>query len=63
VKEFLSREGLPFTDRNVEEDHDAYTELVQLGFRTVPLTVIGPRFIKGFDEQALRDAIEAYGEP
>ena len=62
MKEFLSREGLPFTDRNVEEDHDAYTELVQLGYRTVPLTVIGRRFIKGFDEPALRDAIEACGE-
>ena len=62
MKEFLSREGLPFTDRNVEEDHHAYTELVQLGYRTVPLTVIGSRYIKGFDEQALRDALEAYGE-
>jgi hypothetical protein len=46
-----------FRDKNVEADHDAYTELVNLGFRTVPLTVIGPRFIKGFDEQALRDAL------
>jgi hypothetical protein len=62
VKEFLSREAVPFTDRNVEEDHDAYTELVQLGYRTVPLTVIGSRYIKGFDEEALRDAIEAYRE-
>jgi glutaredoxin len=62
VKEFLSREGLPFTDKNVEEDHHAYAELAQLGYRTVPLTVIGPRFIKGFDEQALRDAIDAIGE-
>ena len=62
MKEFLSREAVPFKDRNVEEDHDAYTELVQLGFRTVPLTVIGSRYIKGFDEQALRDAIAAFGE-
>jgi glutaredoxin len=62
VKEFLSREGLPFTDKNVEEDHDAYTELVQLGYRTVPLTVIGPRFVKGYDEQALRDALDACEE-
>ena len=58
----LSRAGLPFTDRNVEEDHEAYTELVRLGFRTVPLTVIGSRFIKGFDQQALLDAIASGGE-
>ena len=62
MKEFLSRAGLPFTDKNVEEDHDAYTELLQLGYRTVPLTAIGSRYIKGFDEQALRDAIDASGE-
>ncbi len=63
MKEFLSRAGYTFTDKNVEEDHEAYAELVELGFRTVPLTVIGPRFIKGFDEQALRDAIDTFGEP
>jgi glutaredoxin len=62
VKEFLSHEGYPFTDRNVEEDHEAYSELVALGFRTVPLTVIGARFIKGFDELALRDALDAFDE-
>lgn len=62
MKEFLSRERLPFTDKNVEEDHDAYTELVQLGYRTVPLTVIGPRLVKGYDEQALRDALDACEE-
>jgi glutaredoxin len=61
VKEFLSRAGLPFTDKNVEEDHDAYTELLKLGYRTVPVTVIGSRFIKGFDERALRNAIGAAG--
>ena len=63
MKEFLSRAGVPFTDKNVEEDHDAYTELVQLGYRTIPLTVIGSRFIKGFDERALQAAIDAAGGP
>jgi glutaredoxin len=62
VKEFFSRAGYPFTDRNVEEDHQAYVELVELGYRTVPLTVVGTRFIKGFDEQALRDALDAFDE-
>ena len=62
MKEFLSREGRSFKDKNVEEDHDAYTELVKLGFRTVPLTVIGARFIKGFDEHALRAALDDAGE-
>jgi glutaredoxin-like protein NrdH len=59
VKEFLSREGAAFDVKNVEEDHDAYTELLALGVRTVPLTVIGTKRIKGFDPAALQQALEA----
>lgn len=58
MKEFLSRAGYDFTVRNVDEDHSAYTELLSLGVRTVPLTVIGDRQIKGFDEAALRQALD-----
>jgi glutaredoxin len=57
VKEFLSREGHRFEVRNVEEDDAAYDELLALGFRAVPITVIGARTIKGFDEPALRAAL------
>ena len=45
--------------KNVEEDHDAYTELLALGVRTVPLTIIGTERIKGFDPAALRQALES----
>lgn len=58
MKEFLSRAGYDFTVRNVDEDHDAYTDLLALGARTVPLTVIGDRQIKGFDEAAFRQALD-----
>jgi glutaredoxin len=54
VKEFLSREGYPFTLKNVEEDGAAYDELVALGFRAVPVTVVNGVPIKGFDEPAFR---------
>jgi hypothetical protein len=59
VKEFLSRAGAAFTVKNVEEDDDAYDELIALGFRVVPLTVIGSRMIKGYDAAALTDALAA----
>jgi glutaredoxin len=59
VKEFLSRERHEFIARNVDEDDAAYDELIALGFRTIPLTVIGPHTIKGFDEPALRAALRA----
>lgn len=63
MKEFLSRAGRSFTVRNVDDDDDAYRELMALGIRRVPVTVIGGGrvTIKGFDPQALRDALEPNG--
>lgn len=57
VKAWLSRAGVDFVVRDVEEDESAYDELIALGYRTVPLTVIGGRAVKGFDEPALREAL------
>jgi glutaredoxin len=57
VKEFLSREQQAFTVRNVEDDEAAYEELMAMGFRVVPVTIINGRVIKGFDEPALREAL------
>jgi hypothetical protein len=61
VKEFLSREGRAFVVKNVEEDDQAYRDLLALGFRVVPVTTIGSQAIKGFNEQRLRDALTAFG--
>jgi glutaredoxin len=60
VKEFLSRAAVPFTAFNVDEDEKAYDDLIARGFRTVPVTVIGNRVVKGFDADALTAAIEAW---
>jgi len=59
VKAWLSRQRVPFTAYNVDEDDRAYDELIARGFRTIPVTVIGDRIVKGFDEAALREAIDA----
>jgi glutaredoxin len=59
VKEFLSREGYAFVEKNVEEDEMAYSELIAMGVRTIPLTVIADRRVKGYDERALREALAA----
>jgi Glutaredoxin len=56
----LSREGLPFTARNVDEDDRAYDELIARGWRTVPVTVFGDQVVKGFDVAALTAAIAAW---
>ena len=57
MKEFLSRAGYAFTAKNVDEDDAAYDELIALGFRTIPVTIIGNQRIKGFDEPKLREAL------
>jgi glutaredoxin len=60
VKELLSREGVPFTAHNVDEDDRAYDALIARGWRTVPVTIIGDHAINGFDEPALMAAIAGW---
>ena len=57
MKEFLSRAGVPFTARNVDEDERAYDDLIARGFRTVPVTIIGDQVITGYDPGALTSAL------
>jgi glutaredoxin-like protein NrdH len=61
VKAWLSREGVPFTVKDVEEDANAYDELIARGFRTVPVTIAGEVAVKGFDESRLRAALTGAG--
>jgi glutaredoxin len=63
VKEFLSRAGVSFVVRDVENDLDAYRDLTARGFRTVPVTLIGDDpsvvAISGFDADALQSALNS----
>lgn len=61
MKEFLSRAGVAFTALNVDEDDRAYDDLLARGFRTIPVTVIGDRVVRGFDPAALTEALAAAG--
>jgi glutaredoxin len=60
VKELLSREAVPFTAHNVDEDEHAYDELIARGFRTVPVTFFDDHGINGYDVPALTAAIAAW---
>jgi glutaredoxin len=57
VKELLSRNAVPFTAYNVDEDDGAYDDLIARGWRTVPVTIIGAHVIKGYDAAALEAAV------
>jgi glutaredoxin len=61
VKEFLSREGHAYDAKNIEDDDRAYDELLALGARSVPVTVIGEHIVTGFDQAALRKALADAG--
>ena len=61
MKEFLSRAGRAYVERNVDTDFDAYDDLLARGWRTVPMTFIGDAAIRGFDESALNTALERDG--
>ena len=61
MKEFLSREGHTFEAKNIEDDDAAYDELLALGARSVPTTVIDGTMITGFDQVRLRAALAAGG--
>ena len=63
MKEFLSRAGRTFEVKNVDDDLDAYNDLIGRGFRAVPVTIIGGIAIKGFDEDALQAALDGLAGP
>jgi glutaredoxin len=60
VKELLSREAVPFTAYNVDEDDRAYDDLIAHGYRTIPVTFFGEQAVKGYDVDALKSAIAAW---
>jgi glutaredoxin len=61
VKEFLSQRDVEFTVRAVDEDDSAYDELLALGYRTIPVTVINGTAVRGYDPSALERALSSGG--
>jgi glutaredoxin len=59
VKEYLSRAGARFTVLNVDEDERAYDALIARGLRSVPVTIVGDRVVRGYDPAALEQALAA----
>ncbi len=53
MKEFLSRKGVPFVEKDVQADWDAMRELLDLEVMSTPATVIGGQVVVGFDRKRL----------
>ncbi len=49
--------GDTYTERNIRTDPDALAHLRQLGYSSVPVTIIGDTVIDGLDIRALQAAL------
>ena len=61
VKVYLSRQEIPFTERNVSLDRESLKSLVAMGYRTTPVTVIGQQKVVGYSPSKLMTALRAEG--
>jgi S1-C subfamily serine protease len=58
VKEFLSQNGVPYTEKLVDTDRAAAIEMIRRsGQQGVPVTVIGDQVVVGFDRPRLERVI------
>jgi glutaredoxin 3 len=54
VKEFLRKQNVAFTDRDITTDGSALAELERLGVMTTPVTVVDGERVVGYDENRLK---------
>lgn len=54
AKEFLTRNGVEFTERNVSEDEEAREELLAMGYRAAPVIKVDNQTMLGFDAEKLK---------
>ena len=57
TKEFLSRKGIQFIERNIVQEPVALNELRRLGYMTTPVTIVDGDAIMGFDEEKLSKSL------
>jgi glutaredoxin-like YruB-family protein len=58
AKEYLSERGVPYTEKNVEDDESVAMEALSLaGRRATPIIAVGTTVIVGFKQQELDEAL------
>lgn len=53
MKEFLSQQSVPYTDRDIAADEKALDELTDLHVMTTPVIKIDGQIVVGFDREKL----------
>jgi glutaredoxin len=55
--EFLAANDIRFTAKNVHNDSEARKELIALGSKTIPTTVIDNQVIIGFEVERIKELV------
>lgn len=59
AKEFLTRQGVPFVEKNVAADRRAATEMIKLsGQQGVPVITVDGQVVVGFNQPRLRQLLQ-----
>jgi glutaredoxin-like YruB-family protein len=57
AKSYLARKGFDFQEKNVQTDKEARQELIDKGYRGVPVLVIDGTDIVGFDKEKINQLL------
>ena len=57
VKGYLSLRGVEFVVKNISTDLEGRAEMIEMGFDSPPVTVIGDQRLSGFDVPAIDRAL------
>ena len=57
VKHYLNEQGIAFTDKNIHKDRASRQELMAMGFKSIPVTIVDGQAIQGFDRDRLKQAL------
>ncbi len=57
TKSWLKKQGHEYTEYNISTNPEYAEDLVRMGFRVTPVTVIGDDMIVGFSPQRLENAL------
>lgn len=63
AKQWLSRQGVPYVEKNVAVDHRAAAEMVRIsGQQGVPVITVDGKVVVGFDQPRLRQLLQQAGQ-
>jgi len=61
AREYFARNGIPYTEIDIEKSQAAQDEYRSIGGRGVPVILVGSERMNGFSEQRLTQALKAAG--